>query len=304
MSTDETPKTGLNLPEEEEKTLAFWEREDIFRRSVNERPIDKPFVFYEGPPTANAKPAIHHVLGRTFKDAIPRYKTMRGFRVERKAGWDTHGLPVELQVEKALGISGKPQIENLVPGDVSASIAKFNQLCQESVWQYKDEWEKLTKRMGFWLDMDHPYVTCERPYIESVWWILKQIWDKGLLYEDFKVLPYCYRCGTALSSHEVASGYEDVTDRSIYIKFAVKGQENTYLLAWTTTPWTLPGNVALAVNPTVEYSIFEHESGDKYIFANEREEAVFGAEGNTKAPISTEELLALEYEPLFDIPTL
>jgi isoleucyl-tRNA synthetase len=297
-------KSGLNLPAEEERILAFWESEKIFRRSVDERPADNQFVFYEGPPTANGKPGIHHVLGRTFKDAIPRYQTMKGRRVVRKAGWDTHGLPVELQVEKSLGISGKPQIENLVPGDVTASITKFNQLCRESVWQYKDEWEKLTKRMGFWLDMDHPYITLEKAYIESVWWILKQIWDKGLLYEDFKVVPYCYRCGTALSSHEVATGYDEVTDRSVYVKFPVKGKEKTYLLAWTTTPWTLPGNVALAVSPVISYSTFTGENGESYIMADDLAERVLGLVGYDRTPITQQELLNLEYNPLFEVKAL
>ncbi len=295
---------SFHLPTEEEQILAFWEKERIFERSVNERSADKPYVFYEGPPTANGKPGIHHILGRTFKDAIPRYKTMQGYRVERKAGWDTHGLPVELQVEKALGISGKPQIEAIVEGDVAASIAKFNALCRESVWQYKDEWERLTKRMGFWLDMDHPYVTLDTPYIESVWWILKQVWDKGLLYEDFKIVPYCTRCGTALSSHEVAAGYDEVTDRSVYLKFPVVGQEKTFLLAWTTTPWTLPGNVALAIHPTIEYGVYEHESGERYIVAVERAAAVFGANVPSKTPITTDQLLAMTYKPLFDVPSL
>ena len=297
-------KPSFHLPSEEEKILTFWEKERIFERSLEERPSENPFVFYEGPPTANGKPAMHHVLGRTFKDAIPRYQTMRGKRVERKAGWDTHGLPVEIQVEKTLGISGKRQIENIVPGDVRASIAKFNDLCRESVWEYKDEWERLTKRMGFWLDLDHPYITFETSYIESVWWVIKQIWDKELLYEDFKVVPYCFRCGTALSSHEVAQGYDEVTDRSVYLKFPVIGKENTYLLAWTTTPWTLPGNVALAINPEVAYSIFEAETGEKYIFADARENAVFGNIGHQKQAISKAELLSLEYKPLFDIPAL
>ncbi len=296
--------SGLNLPQEEERVLAFWERERIFVRSVDERPASNRYVFYEGPPTANGKPGIHHVLGRTFKDAIPRYKTMRGYRVERKAGWDTHGLPVELQVEKQLGISGKPQIETIVQGDVAASIAKFNALCRESVWQYKDEWERLTKRMGFWLDMEHPYVTLDTDYIESVWWILKQVWDKDLLYEDFKIVPYCTRCGTALSSHEVATGYDEVTDRSVYLKFPVIGRERTYLLAWTTTPWTLPGNVALAVNPDVTYSVFEHPSGERYILADDREAAVFGTAGHAKTPLTSDELLSMRYESLFTVPAL
>lgn len=295
---------GLHLPSLEEEMLAFWERERIFERSVSERPSDKQFVFFEGPPTANAKPAIHHVLGRTFKDAIPRYKTMQGYRVERKAGWDTHGLPVELQVEKSLGISGKPQIENIVPDDVAASIQRFNELCKESVWQHKEEWERLTKRMGFWLNMEDPYVTLDRPYIESVWWILKQLWDKELLYEDFKVVPYCYRCGTALSSHEVALGYDEVTDQSVYVKFKVVDRDDTYLLVWTTTPWTLPGNVAVAVNPTISYGEYKLESGERLIFADDRlGHVLFGANA-TRSDILIDELLAMKYEPLFEVPSL
>ncbi len=301
---DQAPSPNLHLPSLEEEILAFWERERIFERSVEERSADKQFVFFEGPPTANAKPAIHHVLGRTFKDAIPRYKTMQGYRVVRKAGWDTHGLPVELQVEKSLGISGKPQIENIVPGDVDASIARFNQLCKESVWQHKEEWERLTQRMGFWLDMKDPYITFEQPYIESVWWILKQLWDQQLLYEDFKVVPYCFRCGTALSSHEVALGYDEVTDQSIYVKFPVVGQPNTYLLAWTTTPWTLPGNVALAINPSTPYSRYQLTSGEEMILADERAHAVLGEDYHDKVPIAAEELLALSYTPLFQVTSL
>ena len=307
MSSEEsTPQSQspLDLPKAEEEILAFWERERIFERSVEERPTEKQFVFYEGPPTANAKPAIHHVLGRTFKDAIPRYKTMQGFRVERKAGWDTHGLPVELQVEKALGISGKPQIENIVEGDVAASILKFNALCKESVWAHKEEWERLTKRMGFWLDMSKPYITLDNDYIESVWWVLKQVWDKELLYEDFKVVPYCFRCGTALSSHEVALGYEEVTDQSIYVKFAVEGRADTYLLAWTTTPWTLPGNVALAINPTVTYSIYEVGPKEKLIVADDRAAAVFGEADYKRTPISSDALQTLSYKPLFEVKSL
>ena len=296
----------VDFPAEENKILEFWDQEKIFERSVSERANAEPFVFFEGPPTANGKPGIHHVEARAFKDAIPRYQTMRGKRVERKAGWDTHGLPVELQVEKALGISGKPEIENIVPGDKHASIAKFNQLCKESVWQYKTDWEKLTKRMGFWVDLEHPYITYETDYVESVWWVLKQLWEKGLLYEDFKVVPYCPRCGTALSSHEVAQGYEDTTDRSVYIKFKVKNQANTYLLAWTTTPWTLPGNVALAVGKDVKYGIYEDQNTNaRYILADERAADVFGSDHSlTHTPIELSELTSLVYEPLFDIPSL
>ena len=295
-----------DFPAEEQKVLEFWEQERIFERSIEEREGAEPFVFFEGPPTANGKPGIHHVEARAFKDAIPRYQTMRGKRVERKAGWDTHGLPVELQVEKSLGISGKPQIENIVPGDKHASIAKFNQLCKESVWQYKADWEKLTKRMGFWVDLEHPYVTYETDYVESVWWALKKLWEKELLYEDFKVVPYCPRCGTALSSHEVAQGYEEITDRSIFIKLKVKERENTFLLAWTTTPWTLPGNVALAIGKDISYGLYEdQESNERYILADERAADVFGSDHKlVRSPISTDELTNLSYEPLFSIPSL
>ena len=239
----------ISFPKLEEEILDFWEKEKIFKKTLDKDSPQGEFVFYEGPPTANGKPGIHHVLARAFKDLIPRYKTMRGFHVTRKAGWDTHGLPVELQVEKELGISGKPQIEAL-QGSVTDSIKFFNDKCQQSVWQYKEEWEKLTKRMGFWIDMENPYVTYENNYIETLWWIIKQVNEKGLLYKGHKVVPHCPRCGTALSSHEVAQGYREVKDESVYIKFKVKKGNNKvnagdYILSWTTTPWTLPGNVAL-----------------------------------------------------------
>ncbi|MGI6103512.1 MAG: isoleucine--tRNA ligase [Patescibacteria group bacterium] len=293
------------LPDEEREILDFWERERIFERSVSKRPADQPFVFFEGPPTANGKPGIHHVIARAFKDAVPRYQTMRGKRVERRAGWDTHGLPVELQVEKQLGISGKRQIENIVDGDIRASVAKFNALCRESVWQYKDEWERLTKRMGFWLDLNHPYVTYENDYIESIWWILSELWQRKLLYEDFKVVPYCPRCGTALSSHEVAQGYRDTVDQSVYVKFRVVGEPDTYLVAWTTTPWTLPGNVALAINQTLRYGRYRHRtSGEQLIVADERATAVLSESDYDREAIDVDALLALRYEPLFDIPAL
>lgn len=306
MHKDEPLMPGsLNLPAEEERLLARWEQEDTFAQSLLQRRNAKPFVFYEGPPTANGKPGIHHVLARSFKDAIPRYQTMRGRRVERKAGWDTHGLPVELEVEKKLGVSGKPEIENIVKGDVSASIARFNELCKESVWTYKDEWERLTQRMGFWVDLSDPYITYDRSYTESLWWVLKRIWEKELLYEDFKVVPYCPRCGTALSSHEVALGYDDVTDRSVVVKFAVKGRPSTYLLAWTTTPWTLPGNVALAVGPHVRYGVYhDRESGDSFILADDRVTEVFPGREMDRSEISLSELTSLEYEPLFALDAL
>ena len=294
-----------SFPAEEEHVLSFWEQERVFERSVAQRPDNDRFVFYEGPPTANGMPGLHHVIARAFKDAVPRYQTMRGKRVERRAGWDTHGLPVELQVEKQLGISGKRDIENIVPNDVQASIAKFNQLCRESVWQYKDEWERLTKRMGFWLDLDHPYITYENEYIESLWWILSELWQRQLLYEDFKVVPFCPRCGTALSSHEVAQGYRDTTDRSVYIKFSVLDEEKTYLIAWTTTPWTLPGNVALAVNTNLSYGRYKNfDTGETYILADDRVRAVFGDINYEREDISKDELLALRYRPLFEIPEL
>lgn len=234
-----------DFPKLEEEVLKFWEDKQIFKQSLKATQ-DKPrFVFFEGPPTANAKPGIHHVEARAFKDLIPRFQTMRGKFVLRKAGWDTHGLPVELQVEKGLGISGKKQIEAIKP-TVKESIIEFNRLCKASVWQYKEEWEKLTRRMGFWLDLDDPYVTYHNSYIESVWYLLKQVWEKGLIYLSHKVVPYCPRCETALSSHEVAQGYQKVTETSVYIKFQLQDRPDTFILFWTTTPWTLPGNIALA----------------------------------------------------------
>src|SRR3989344_3167043 len=257
-------ESKLNYPALEQEIQKFWEENNTFEKSLKNRESKEPFVFYEGPPSANAAPQLHHVYARAFKDAICRFQTMRGKLVLRKAGWDTHGLPVEIQVEKKLGISGKKQIENIVPGDAKASIAKFNELCRESVWQFKEDWEKLTKRMGYWLDMSDPYITYEPKYIASVWSILKQLWDSGLIYEGHKVVPFCPRCETALSSHEVAQGYDDVTDTSVYVKFKLKaGQkvndwavtDNAFILSWTTTPWTLPGNLALAVGDAIAYDL-------------------------------------------------
>ncbi|MFM7088404.1 MAG: class I tRNA ligase family protein, partial [Candidatus Paceibacterota bacterium] len=231
----------------EEKVLEFWKEKSIFQKSMDERANSgKEFVFYEGPPTANGNPGIHHLEARAFKDVIPRYKTMQGFHVRRKGGWDTHGLPVELQVEKKLGLNSKKMIEEY-------GVAKFNKECKENVWMYLDQWNKFTERIGYWVDQKHPYVTYHNSYIESLWNVVKKIDDQNLLYKDYKVVPWCPRCGTALSSHELAQGYEDVKDLSLYVKFKVKGQENTYILAWTTTPWTLPGNVALAVGKDIDY---------------------------------------------------
>src|SRR3990167_2703197 len=239
----------------EEEVLDFWEKNKVFEASLERRKKSKPFIFFEGPPTANAKPAIHHLIGRVFKDVFCRYKTMRGFYVERKSGWDTHGLPVEIEVEKSLGLKSKKEIEEY-------GIAKFNKQAKESVWKYKEEWERFTKRIGFWLDLKNPYITYDANYIESLWWILKKVWDKKMLFKGHKVVPFCTRCGTPLSSHEVAQGYKSVSENSAYVKFRLKsGQkigdwiipENTFVLAWTTTPWTLPGNVALAVGMEIEY---------------------------------------------------
>ncbi|MFA5052112.1 MAG: isoleucine--tRNA ligase [Patescibacteria group bacterium] len=283
------------FPDLEKQVLAFWDKEDIFQKTLDQTRGGEPFVFFEGPPTANGKPGIHHVLARAYKDVIVRYKTMRGFYVERKAGWDTHGLPVEIQVEKELGISGKPEIEKF-------GIEEFNKKCRDSVWKYKTDLENLTKRIGFWLDMEHPYVTYENDYIESLWWVIKQIWDKGLLYKGHKVVPHCPRCGTALSSHEVAQGYKSVEDNSVYVLFKVKGQEDTYIVSWTTTPWTLPGNVALAVGKDIAYKKVEiHDK--QYIVAEAVAEKLF-PDAKAVEAMKGEQLIGLEYEPLFDIKPL
>ncbi len=238
------------FPELEEQVLARWRERDVFHRSLANREGAEVWSFYEGPPTANGRPGSHHVLARVFKDVYPRYRTMRGYRVPRKAGWDCHGLPVELEVERQLGISSKQEIEDF-------GIAEFNQRCRESVFEYVEEWNRLTERIGFWIDLDDPYVTLENDYIESVWWSLSELWKKDRLYEGHKVVPYCPRCGTALSSHEVALGYQDVEDPSIYVRFPLLddagAEAGESLLVWTTTPWTLPGNVAVAVAPDVSY---------------------------------------------------
>ena len=224
-----------------------WEEKDIIKKNFAMNEGKRYFTFYDGPPTANGKPHVGHVLTRVMKDIIPRYKVMKGYKVIRKAGWDTHGLPVELEIEKKLGISGKEQIEEY-------GVEKFVKECKESVFTYVSMWEKMTNQIGYWVDMDNPYVTYHNEYIESVWWALKQMWDKKLLYKGHKVMPYCPRCGTALSSHEVAQGYKDVKDLTCIAKFEVEGKENTYILAWTTTPWTLPSNLALCINKAYTYA--------------------------------------------------
>ena len=238
--------TKLNFPELEKKILDYWDKNKIFEKSIVSRDAKKTFVFYEGPPTANGKPGIHHVIGRTIKDFVCRLKTMEGYRVERKAGWDTHGLPVEIQVEKELGFSSKEDIEKY-------GVDKFNKKCWESVWKYKSEWDELTRRIAFWVDLENPYITYENNYIESVWWILSELWKKELIYRGHKIVPYCPRCETPLSSHEVSLGYKDVEDPSVFVRMRMQGEENTSFLVWTTTPWTLISNVALALNPEIKY---------------------------------------------------
>ncbi|MGA8014475.1 MAG: isoleucine--tRNA ligase [Candidatus Dormiibacterota bacterium] len=279
------------LAEGERLVLELWRRNDAFGRSLELRKDGPPYVFYEGPPTANGTPGIHHVLARSFKDLFPRYQAMRGRAVERKGGWDTHGLPVELEVEKSLKISGKRQIE-------AYGVARFNALCRASVEEYIDDWEAMTERLGFWIDMRHPYRTFDGTYIESVWWSLKQLWDRDLLYQGYRVTPYCPRCQTSLSSHELSLGYQDdVPDPSVYVKFRLRGGDRASLLAWTTTPWTLPGNVALAVHPDATYVEVE-QGGDRLILARERLEVLEG-EYQVIAEMPGRELVGRSYEPLF-----
>ncbi|WP_438315463.1 isoleucine--tRNA ligase [Candidatus Caldatribacterium sp. SIUC1] len=280
------------LPKEEERILSFWKKQQIFQKSLRLREGCPRFTFYEGPPTANGYPHAGHVIGRSIKDLIPRYKTMCGFFVPRKAGWDTHGLPVELEVEKELGIRGKQDIERF-------GVEAFNARCKESVFRYIREWEKLTERLGIWMDLEHPYITCTNEYIESLWWILKELWKQGLLYQGHKVLPYCPRCGTSLSSHEVALGYRETDDPSVYVKFAVKGKAGTFFLVWTTTPWTLVANVALAVGKDLPYVEIESKDGTRFILGKESLEKLF-QEGTFRVlrEMKGEDLVGLEYEPL------
>ncbi len=281
------PKTSN---ERELDIIAFWKKNKIFEESLEKKSDRGEFIFYDGPPTANGRPGIHHLEARAFKDAIPRYKTMQGFHVRRKGGWDTHGLPVELEVEKQLGLTDKKQIEEY-------GIDKFNQKCKESVWTYIDEWEKFTNRSAYWVDSKNPYVTYDSSYIESLWSIVKTVEDKKLLYKDYRIVPWCARCGTALSSHELAQGYKDVKDLSVTAKFKVVGQENTFLLAWTTTPWTLPGNVALAVNEKLEY-VKILVGNEYYILGKERLSIIEGEYGIIEE-FTGEKLLGLEYLPLY-----
>ena len=296
----------ISFPGMEKEILSFWQRNAIFRRSIEERPEDRLFIFYEGPPTANARPGIHHVLSRVFKDLVPRYKTMRGYRVPRKGGWDTHGLPVELEIEKELGLKSKPEIEDY-------GIAAFNEKCKASVSRYVEEWTRLSERIAFWADYDNPYVTYSNDYIETCWWILKRMWDHGLVYQDYRSTPHCPRCGTSLSDHEVSLGYQDDTpDPSVFIKFRVSDEalfkrghpermpfnDRLAIVAWTTTPWTLPGNVALAVKEDAEYGIYDRE-GDLLVVAKALAAKVFGEEVEPVMAIPGTFLVGLEYEPLY-----
>ncbi|MCX6806950.1 MAG: isoleucine--tRNA ligase [Candidatus Berkelbacteria bacterium] len=284
----------FDFPENEEKILKFWRKKKIFEKSLKKGEKSPKFIFFEGPPYANARPGIHHVLARSYKDIIVRYKTMIGLKVERKAGWDTHGLPVEMEVEKKLGIKSKPEIEKI-------GIEKFITSCRDNIFTYKKQWEETTKRIGYWLDLDNAYVTCTNEYIESVWWILKQIWDKGLIYQDYKVVPYCPRCGTSLSDHEVAQGYKDTKDKSIYVKFKIRSSKfkDSFLLVWTTTPWTLPGNVALAINPNIKYVEIRIDN-QHLILAKERLK-IFDKKYKTIHEIEGKDLIGVKYEPLYNL---
>ena len=286
--------SDLNFVDREKQTVGFWKEHKIFEKSIEERKGDDTYTFYDGPPTANGKPHVGHVLSRVIKDMIPRYQTMKGHKIIRKAGWDTHGLPVELEVEKKLGLDGKEQIEEY-------GLAPFIKECKESVWKYKGMWEDFSGVVGFWADMDDPYVTYHNDYIESVWWALKQIWDKGLLYKGYKIVPYCPRCGTPLSSHEVAQGYKDVKEKSAIARFKVKG-EDAYILAWTTTPWTLPSNVALCVNPNETYVKVEND-GYTYYLAEALCDSVLEGEYKVLKTYKGTDLEYKEYEPLFSFVT-
>ncbi|MFC1556400.1 isoleucine--tRNA ligase [candidate division KSB1 bacterium] len=277
-------------PELEKEILKFWKDNNIFARSVEERPSEKPFIFYEGPPTANGQPGVHHVISRTIKDLICRYKTMQGYRVARKAGWDTHGLPVEIEIEKELGLESKE-------GIIKYGVGNFNEKCKESVFRYKKDWDELTERIGFWLDLDNPYITYHNDYIETVWWILDNFFRRDLIYKGHKILPYCSRCGTPLSSHEVSLGYRDISDPSIYVKAKVKGEDDTYILLWTTTPWTLISNVALAINPFQEY-IYAKTAGATLILVSARKHVIDEPYEIVKT-CSGSELIGMEYEQIF-----
>ncbi|MBR6740056.1 MAG: isoleucine--tRNA ligase [Clostridia bacterium] len=282
----------LKFVERERKTSQFWKDNEVFEKSMKNREGGENFTFFDGPPTANGRPHIGHILTRVIKDIIPRYKTMKGCHVLRKAGWDTHGLPVELEVEKLLKLDGKQDVERY-------GIVPFNEQCKKSVWKYTGQWREMSDKVGYWCDMDDPYVTYDNKYIESEWWALKTIADKGLLYKGHKIVPYCPRCGTSLSSHEVAQGYKDVKETSVFVKFRLKGETDRFFMAWTTTPWTLPSNVALAVNPDEDY-IEAKVGSESYILASALAASVLGEEYEVLSTVKGSELLGMEYEPLFD----
>ena len=294
-----------DFPAMDARILEFWRERGIFAESLARRRGAPLFVFYEGPPTANGRPGVHHALARIFKDVFPRYKTMRGYSVPRKAGWDTHGLPVELEIERQLGIDGKGQIEEY-------GVAAFNQLCRESVFAYLKDWERLTERIGFWIDTDDAYVTLSNDYIETVWWILRQVADRGLLYEGYKVVPYCPRCGTAISSHEVSQGYKDVEETSVFVRFPLRGEaaeqladvpgSQVSLAVWTTTPWTLISNMACAVHPEIDYALVESR-GEWFVLAADLVEAVLGKKARVEKTFPGRLLLGLEYEPPYRFVT-
>ncbi|HET8951796.1 MAG TPA: isoleucine--tRNA ligase, partial [Solirubrobacteraceae bacterium] len=284
---------NVSFPALEEEILERWRERDVFKESLRRREGAEPFVFYEGPPTANGRPGSHHVLARVFKDIFPRYQTMRGRYVERKAGWDCHGLPVEIAVEQQLGFTSKADIERY-------GIAEFNQKCRESVFEFLDDWTRLTERIAYWVDLEHPYRTLDDSYIESVWWALAQLWERDLLYEGHKVVPYCPRDGTALSSHEVAQGYQDVEDPSVYVKFPVVApagalREGDVLLIWTTTPWTLVSNAAVAVDPELPYV----RTTDGYVLAEALVERVLGEDAEVADRFHGRDMLGARYEPPF-----
>ncbi|HYC34221.1 MAG TPA: class I tRNA ligase family protein, partial [Candidatus Paceibacterota bacterium] len=291
MENTDNQKSARAL--EEERILEFWKENRIFEKSLEKESPQGDFVFYEGPPTANGRPGIHHLEARCFKDVIPRYKTMQGYHVGRKGGWDTHGLPVELQVEKELGLKSKKEIEEF-------GVAEFNKRCKQSVFAYLEDWSRFTDRMGYWVDQRNAYYTFHNSYIEKLWGVLGKVERDGLLYKDYKVVPWCARCGTGLSSHELAQGYEDVKDLSVYVKFKVQDEENMYILAWTTTPWTLPGNVALAVGKDIKYAYVK--SGDAtYILASDLVPKVFAEmETHIEREVTGSELVGLKYEPLYN----
>ena len=302
-ATFKAVKPQVDIPATEKQVLEFWREQNIFQRSMNERANGPHFVFYEGPPTANGRPGSHHVISRAFKDMFPRYRAMTGCYVLRKGGWDTHGLPVELEVQRQLGFKTKQEV-------VDYGVAEFNQKCRESVFTYIQEWEELTERIAFWVDMDDAYVTYHNDYIESCWWILKSFWDKELIFQDYKVVPYSPRSGTPYSSHEVSLGYKDVDDPSVYVRFKLNDADNTYFLVWTTTPWTLPGNVALAVGAEVDYVELEGRQSaaaplEKLILAEALVEAAVtarvqdGGGYQVVRRLKGRELTGLHYEPLY-----